>query len=75
MESYHFFQIEIENSYFVPFRRPLTKQRTRKAPVDSHGFVEPIESALERCAWRERKGRAGLEQTSAEKALATSNLF
>jgi hypothetical protein len=51
MVSYHFFQIEIENSYFVPFRRLSTKQRMRKAPVGSSGFVEPIESALERCAW------------------------
>jgi hypothetical protein len=51
MESYHFFPIEIENSYFVPFRRLSTKQRTRKAPVGSYGFVEPIECTLERCAW------------------------
>eukprot|EP00978_Attheya_sp_CCMP212_P002350 scaffold4850_cov50-Attheya_sp.AAC.1 len=48
MESYHFFQIEIENSYFVPFRRPSTKKRTRKALVGSYGFAEPIESAPER---------------------------
>eukprot|EP00978_Attheya_sp_CCMP212_P042085 scaffold250713_cov55-Attheya_sp.AAC.1 len=46
MEPYHFFQIEIEISYFVPFRRPSTKLRTWKAPVGSSGFAEPIERAL-----------------------------
>ena len=44
----YFFQIKIENSYFVPLLRLLTRQWTHKAPLYSYGFLEPA-GALHIC--------------------------